>query len=79
MSWLLKEIMIVVSLAILIGIPLSWFILKNWLQKFANGVTLDPWFFIAGGALILVIALLTVGFQTWKTASRNPLESLRDE
>ncbi|HYW97262.1 MAG TPA: FtsX-like permease family protein [Bacteroidales bacterium] len=40
--WLLKEILTVVSLAILLGVPVSWFILKNWLQKFAGRVTPSP-------------------------------------
>ncbi len=78
-GWLLREILLVVSLAVLAGIPLSWYILKNWLQKFASRVSLEPWIFVAGGAIILVIALLTVSFQTWRTANRNPVEALRCE
>ncbi len=78
-AWLLKDIALVVSVAIIIGIPISWFILKNWLQKFANRISLDPWIFIAGGLVILFIALLTVSIQTWRAATRNPVEALRYE
>ena len=77
--WLLKDIIIVVFAAILIGTPLAWLILKTWLQKFATRINPDPEIFILAGVVVLLIALLTVSFQTWRTASRNPVESLRYE
>ena len=65
--------------AIVIALPVSYFITKNWLENFAFKIALEWWFFMGAGLLALVIAWLSVGFQTIKAASVNPTQCLKDE
>ena len=59
--------------------PLSWFIMKKLLENFAYKTALSWWIFALAGLLALGIALLTVSFQSFKAAARNPVEALRYE
>jgi len=65
--------------AILISIPLSWYLMHNWLADFANRISISWWLFAIPAILLLFIALLTISFQTVKSALANPVDSLRDE
>jgi ABC-type antimicrobial peptide transport system permease subunit len=69
----------IVGLAILIALPVSYYITADWLQSFEYRVSLHWWFFAGAGGLGLVIAWLTVAFQTIKAATVNPVQCLRDE
>jgi putative ABC transport system permease protein len=68
-----------ISVAFLIAAPVSWFIMHKWLENFAYKTGLSWWIFILSGILALVIALLTVSLQSWRAATRNPVEALRYE
>ena len=68
-----------VIISILIATPLSWVALNRWLEGFALKTNLSWWVFALAGLLALGIALLTVSFQSWKAATKNPIESLRYE
>jgi putative ABC transport system permease protein len=68
-----------VFLAFIIACPVSWFILKKWLTNFAYHTALSWWIFALAGITGMVIALLTVSWQSWRAASRNPIEALRYE
>jgi putative ABC transport system permease protein len=68
-----------VFFALFIALPSSWFILNKWLENFAYKANLSWWIFTIGGMLALVIALITVSWQSWRAASRNPVEALRYE
>ena len=68
-----------VAIAFLIAAPVSWYIMHNWLQNFAYQTALSWWIFVLAGAVALGIALITVTWQTWKAATRNPVEALRYE
>lgn len=63
----------------LIAWPIAWFIMNKWLQNFAYRIDLSWWMFVAAALLSLLIALITVSFQTVKAAVRNPADSLRYE
>ncbi|RDC65531.1 ABC transporter permease [Adhaeribacter pallidiroseus] len=65
--------------AIVIALPVSYLIVKHWLNSFAYQITLEPWYFIGAGLLALVVAWLTVGLQAVKAAKINPVHCLRDE
>jgi putative ABC transport system permease protein len=67
--------MIIVSL--LIALPVSYFIVKDWLNDFAYRIDLSLWYFLIAGILILFIAWLTVGSQTIKATKIRPSETLR--
>ena len=66
-------------LGFVLSCVLSWIGLNRWLESFANRIALDWWIFILGASIILVITMLTVSFQTWRAATRNPAEALRSE
>jgi putative ABC transport system permease protein len=68
-----------VVLAILIGLPVSYFIADEWLDGFAFRIALEWWFFVGAGFIALLIAWLTVSFQILKTANVNPIECWRNE
>ncbi len=68
-----------VAIAFVISTPLAYFAMNKWLENFAYKTELSWWIFALAGLLALGIALLTVSFQSWKAARRNPVESLRYE
>jgi len=74
-----KDFFVLVSIACLIAIPVAWYTLHKWLQTFAYRTELSWW--ILGLACILAfgIALMTVSWQSWRAATRNPVEALRYE
>lgn len=74
-----QDIMKLVGIAIILGGPLAWWMMNRWLQDFAYRITI-PWWLLAGAGLAaIVIALLTVGLQSIKSALMNPIKSIRTE
>jgi putative ABC transport system permease protein len=63
---------------ILAAIP-SLFVMRAWLRNFAYRIDLDPWTFLTGGLIALLITLLTVGFQSMKLAVVSPVNSIKHE
>lgn len=59
--------------------PIAWYSMNIWLENFAYKTTFSWWIFVLAGALALGIALLTVSWQSWLAARRNPVEALRYE
>ena len=78
-SILSKDFIKLVTLAFIIATPLSWWAVHAWLENFAFRAAISWWVFLVGGAGMIVIALLTVSFQTIRAARVNPVESLRSE
>jgi putative ABC transport system permease protein len=68
-----------VAIAFVIATPIAYFAMDKWLQNFAYRTPLSWWVFALAGLLALSIALLTVSWQSWLAARRNPIESLRYE
>ena len=68
-----------VFIAMCIGFPISWYVMNNWLQDFAYKVEIEWWVFALAGLFTVLIALLTVSFQSIKAAIANPVDSLRTE
>lgn len=68
-----------VALSMLLAGPLTGFLMNNWLEGFAYRTTMSWWIFALAGLLSLCIVLLTVSYQSYKAAIRNPVESLRYE
>jgi putative ABC transport system permease protein len=68
-----------VAIAFVIATPIAYFAMNKWLENFAYKTTLSWWIFALAGLLALGIALLTVSWQSWKAATRNPVEALRYE
>lgn len=66
-------------LAISIAIPVAYILLGQWLENFSYRIDLSGWFFVAGASIIVLISCITVSYQTWKAASVNPVECIKDE
>jgi putative ABC transport system permease protein len=58
---------------------LTWYIMNKWLQGFAYRTELDIWIFALAGLLTVAATFVTVSFQTWRAATKNPVDSLRYE
>lgn len=68
-----------VLLAIAIAIPLSWWIMQNWLEGYAYRIEINWWVFFLAAFVAILIAIVTVSFQAIKAAIANPVKSLRTE
>lgn len=68
-----------VAMAFVIATPVVYYAMNKWLQNFAYKTELSWWVFLLSGAVTLIITLITVSWQSWKAATRNPVESLRYE
>lgn len=68
-----------VLVALVLSSPLAWYVMDQWLQKFAYKIDIEWWMFALAGLLAVGIALLTVSFQSIKAALMNPVTSLRSE
>ncbi|MCE4562927.1 ABC transporter permease [Maribellus sp. CM-23] len=68
-----------VVVSFIIATPVAWYAMSKWLENFAYKTELSWWIFALAGLLALGIALLTVSWQSWRTATRNPVEALRYE
>ena len=74
-----RDFLKLVLVAILIASPIAWYAIHQWLQDFAYRINIDWWVFVLAGALAVLIALLTVSFQSVKAALTNPVKSLKSE
>ena len=74
-----KDFALGILVAFVVAVPITVFAMRSWLENFAYKTSLSWWIFALSGVLALGIALLTVSFQSWKAARRNPVESLRYE
>ncbi len=79
MVMLNKDFVKWVVIAFIIATPVAWYTMNKWLQNFAYKTSLSWWIFALAGVLALGIALLTVSWQSWRAATRNPVEALRYE
>jgi len=64
---------------IVLGIPLGWYFMQKWLSGFAYKTRLDWWIFGGAALVAILVAILTVSWQSWRASRRNPVEALRYE
>ena len=62
-----------------LAIPVTWYIMNSWLQNYPNRIELNIWIFLFAMILSIIIAVITVSWQSWRAATRNPVEALRYE
>jgi putative ABC transport system permease protein len=68
-----------IVIAFVIATPLAYYAMTKWLENFAYKTALSWWIFVLAGFVALIVALLTVSWQSWRAATRNPVEALRYE
>jgi putative ABC transport system permease protein len=79
MRMLINDLIKWVAISFIIACPVAFYVMHRWLQNFAYKTEMSWWIFGLAGMLALIIALLTVSWQSWRAATRNPVEALRYE
>jgi putative ABC transport system permease protein len=79
LAMLNRDFIIWITIAFVIATPVAWYVMHKWLENFAYKTELSWWIFALAGLMALGIALFTVSWQSWKAATRNPVEALRYE
>jgi putative ABC transport system permease protein len=74
-----KEYIIWVMISIIFAWPIACYTMNKWLQNFAYHINISLWIFVLAGVIALLIALLTVSWQSYRAAGKNPVEALRYE
>lgn len=74
-----KNYIKLILIAFITASPVAWIAMQKWLENFAYKISLSWWIFALAGLLALGIALLTVSWQSWRAATKNPVEALRYE
>ena len=73
---LIGSFLVYVGVAFIIATPIIWYFMNQWLSDYSYRISLNPLIFIVSGIFCLVIALVTVFFQSYKAANANPIESV---
>lgn len=73
------EFVQLVTIAFVLAAVIAWLVMNQWLRDFQYSIKIGPGIFIAAGAVSILIAVLTVSYQSLKAAMTNPVESLRSE
>ena len=76
---LAKDFLKLVIVSVAIASPVAYYFMQKWLADFAYRIDIQWWMFAVAGAAAVLIAFLTVGFQSVKAALANPVKSLRSE
>ena len=76
---LAKNYLLLIGIAFLIAIPLSYYAAWQWLQKFAFRIPITPALFIKAGLFIMLISMITVGIQSYKATRANPVDALKEQ
>ena len=79
LSLLLTKFCAPLLVSFIFAVPLSWFIMDKWLEGFSYRIGLSPWIFIASGTVSLLIAVVSIFFQTLHAAHSNPADAIRAE
>jgi len=78
-AMLANEFVILIGIAFLIASPVAWYFINKWLDGFAFRISISLWIFLLAGFATVLIALITISYQSIKAALANPVKSLRSE
>ena len=76
---LYRDFAILIVIAFVLAIPVSWYVLDLWLQNFAFHIQIGVFAFILGGAMALAVGMLSISFHILKAASSNPVDAIKYE
>lgn len=74
-----KDFLKLVMLAIVIAVPVAWYLANQWIRDYAYRIDISLWIFLGAGGVVILLALMTVVYQSWNAARVNPVKSLRAE
>ncbi|AMR32654.1 cell division protein FtsX [Mucilaginibacter sp. PAMC 26640] len=78
-TMLSNDFLKLIAIAAVIAFPVAWWAMNKWLQDFAYRIAIKWWVFVLAGAIAIVIALVTISYQSIKAALSNPVKSLKSE
>nr|MCR5198914.1 hypothetical protein [Prevotella sp.] len=76
---MLRTFSVPMLVSFVIAVPISYYIMSDWLTNFSYRIALSPWIFVAAGFTCFIISLLTVIIQSWRAASENPVKNIKTE
>ena len=76
---MLRTFSVPMLISFVIAVPVSYYIMSDWLSNFSYRISLSPWIFAVAGSVCLIISLLTVVIQSWRAASENPVKNIKTE
>lgn len=79
LAYMNKEFLIWVAVSLVLAIPLAMYLISKWLEGFAYKTEIGWGTYVASGLIMLVTVISTVTLQSWKAATRNPVDALRHE
>ena len=65
-----------IALAFAIAVPVAWYVMYRWLERFAYRTSLDWWIFALAGLVVLLLSVVSVSMQTWRAANKDPVETI---
>ena len=74
-----KDFLKLVILSLVLASPIAWYFMSKWLNDFAYRINMSFWIFLLAGSMALLIAFITISFQSIRAAIANPVTSLRSE
>jgi putative ABC transport system permease protein len=74
-----RKFIILVTLSYAVAVPIIWYAMHKWMQSFAYRTDISIWLFVLTSIIAFGIAIITVSWQSWRAATRNPVEALRYE
>ena len=76
---LYKDFAILILIAFVLAIPVSWYVLGLWLENFAFHINIGFVAFMLGGLLSLAVGMISISFHIWKAATSNPVDAIKYE
>lgn len=73
-----KEVLQLIALALLIAIPLAWYLSQQWLEQFSYRIQIGIGLFILAGLTAITLCFITISLQAWRTAVANPIHALKE-
>ncbi len=74
-----KDFLKLILISIIVAVPITWWAIQKWLENFAFRIDMDGWMFVIAAVSAMLVALITISFQSIKAAIANPVDSLRNE
>jgi len=68
-----------IALAFVIAVPVAWYVMQRWLERFAYRTSLDWWIFALAGLGVLLISIVSVSMQSWRASTANPVDGIAKE
>jgi putative ABC transport system permease protein len=74
-----RNLIIRFTIAYMVAVPLAYYVVNRWLEGFAYKTPIYWWVFILSGMIVFVISIITVSWQSYRAASVNPVEAIKNE